>query len=187
MSKICGKCKRDLPLEFFAPMRRGGHSSICRVCNGIVNAKPAAYKREAGKRWRNANREKARAHAAVQRAIAKGKLVRVSCEVCQDPKSQAHHDDYSKPLEVRWLCHAHHFQAHHGRLPLSSLIGEYEVKAKEPWSAPTEKKCPKCGITKDSAFFGRHASQRDGLFGICKACKNEADRRRYVPAHAAQP
>lgn len=30
-------------------------------------------------------------------------------------KVQAHHDDYSKPLEVRWLCVPHH-ALHHKQL-----------------------------------------------------------------------
>lgn len=36
-----------------------------------------------------------------------GVLVRQPCEVCGS-KAQAHHNDYSKPLEVRWLCPLHH-------------------------------------------------------------------------------
>lgn len=54
--------------------------------------------------------------AAVRRrtgyAIKKGKLIRQPCEVCGDLKSEAHHDDYSKPLIVRWLCKDHHEEWH---------------------------------------------------------------------------
>jgi hypothetical protein len=39
-------------------------------------------------------------------------LVRRLREVCGDPDAHAHHEDYSKPLEVRWLCTQHHNEAH---------------------------------------------------------------------------
>jgi hypothetical protein len=52
--------------------------------------------------------EKARARAAVHYAVRCGKLTRMPCEVCGNPNSQAHHDDYSKPLEVKWFCPVHH-------------------------------------------------------------------------------
>ena len=35
------------------------------------------------------------------------------CEICkQTAKTQAHHDDYKKPLEVRWFCRSCHFEWH---------------------------------------------------------------------------
>lgn len=47
-----------------------------------------------------------------QRAIVSGKLVRQPCEVCGAVKVHAHHDDYSKPLAIRWLCQKHHREHH---------------------------------------------------------------------------
>ena len=41
------------------------------------------------------------------------KLVKRPCEMC-GADAQAHHEDYSKPLEVRWLCPVHHRQRHEG-------------------------------------------------------------------------
>jgi ribosomal protein S27AE len=52
------------------------------------------------------------AHRKVAAAVAAGKLVRQPCEVCGATVAQAHHDDYDKPLEVRWLCKPCHW-AHH--------------------------------------------------------------------------
>lgn len=45
-------------------------------------------------------------------AIARGDLTRQPCEVCGAVNVDAHHDDYSKPLEVRWLCRVHHSEFH---------------------------------------------------------------------------
>jgi hypothetical protein len=59
-----------------------------------------------------ANPLKRAAHVAVGNAVRDGKLMRKPCEVCQRQDSHAHHDDYSKPLEVRWLCPPHHQQWH---------------------------------------------------------------------------
>jgi len=47
---------------------------------------------------------KTKAHNIANRA----NLTRQPCEVCGDPNTYMHHDDYSKPLEVRWLCPKHH-------------------------------------------------------------------------------
>lgn len=53
-------------------------------------------------------RHQARARSQVQRAIRCGDLVREPCAVCGREPAEGHHDDYDKPLEVRWLCRTHH-------------------------------------------------------------------------------
>jgi hypothetical protein len=65
--------------------------------------------------WRAKNQEKYKAHKAVEYAVKVGKLVRLPCEDCGDERSHAHHDDYFKRLEVRWLCATHH-KAYHKTL-----------------------------------------------------------------------
>lgn len=56
--------------------------------------------------------EKLRARIMAICARRAGKLVRQPCEKCGVEQTDAHHDDYSKPLEVRWLCRAHHLELH---------------------------------------------------------------------------
>src|ERR1700681_4210592 len=34
------------------------------------------------------------------------------CEICEAFPTEAHHDNYDKPLEVRWLCKVHHNEWH---------------------------------------------------------------------------
>jgi hypothetical protein len=54
-----------------------------------------------------------RAHRAVRTALSEGVLRPQSCEVCGTSQPiHAHHDDYSAPVDVRWLCQEHHI-AHH--------------------------------------------------------------------------
>lgn len=72
---------------------------------------PEAIKR-GGAKWSNNNRIKRIAHLAVKRAIARGVMQRKPCEVCAATPAEAHHSDYSKPLEVQWLCTTHHNERH---------------------------------------------------------------------------
>ena len=88
-----------------------------------VEARSAYQQTENGKaamlratqKYRRDYPEKYRAHTAVSNAVRSGKMKRQPCEVCGD-KAHAHHDDYSKPLDVRWLCAIHHNDLHKGRL-----------------------------------------------------------------------
>ena len=49
---------------------------------------------------------------SVRLAIKSGKLKRLPCVVCGCAESHGHHEDYSKPLDVVWLCAAHHAERH---------------------------------------------------------------------------
>jgi hypothetical protein len=55
---------------------------------------------------------KKKAHEMVARAVRQGRVTRLPCEVCGFESSQAHHEDYTKPLEVVWLCPTHHAERH---------------------------------------------------------------------------
>lgn len=67
---------------------------------------------KAARKWRQSNLKKRAAHILVGNAIRDGKLIKKPCEGCGSNRSHAHHDDYSKPLEVRWLCAKHHAEHH---------------------------------------------------------------------------
>lgn len=66
------------------------------------------------RRWlgKEENKIKRVAHLAVFDAVRNGTLVRLPCEVCGENRAMGHHDDYTKPLEVRWLCARHHYEHH---------------------------------------------------------------------------
>ena len=61
----------------------------------------------------HAARERVRQKA--RRAISNGLLVKGACERCGDMKVHAHHEDYSRPLDVNWLCPLHHSERHRER------------------------------------------------------------------------
>ena len=47
-----------------------------------------------------------------RRAVAQGLLEKTPCHVCGSAEVEAHHPDYSLPLNVVWLCKAHHKEVH---------------------------------------------------------------------------
>lgn len=55
---------------------------------------------------------KDRARKKVRYYIQKGTLKRLPCETCGEVKSEAHHEDHTKPLEVNFLCKKHHSEKH---------------------------------------------------------------------------
>lgn len=67
------------------------------------------------RRWEERNPQKKAAANAVNNAVRDGRLVRQPCEFdgpeCSG-RVEAHHEDYSRPLNVRWLCVAHHKARH---------------------------------------------------------------------------
>lgn len=64
-------------------------------------------------RWAKENPQKVRAHWRVHYAIKTGKLIKQPCEICgTTSRINAHHDDYSRPLSVMWLCSEHHVARH---------------------------------------------------------------------------
>jgi len=76
-------------------------------------------------RWNKTHQHKRNAHLLVQKAVRSGKLIKpVLCETCScSGKLEAHHDDYDKPLDVRWLCVPCHTAWH---------VQDRERKRKEP-------------------------------------------------------
>ena len=135
ISKECFKCKVVKPLEDFYKHSRmaDGHVNKCKECNkNDVTTyrnknieKVRAYDRARGKipdrikaqveitrAWRMEDSRRGAAHIAVAKAIRNGLLVRMPCVRCGKEKTEAHHEDYDKPLEVMWLCTPCHKQRH---------------------------------------------------------------------------
>jgi hypothetical protein len=59
-----------------------------------------------------------KARSKARYAIKIGTIAHLACEVCHNFLSEAHHPDYSQPLEVWWLCRKHHRMADKGELRL---------------------------------------------------------------------
>lgn len=79
-------------------------------CKKCMNAYSAKWKREHP--ISEGQIEKIRVRQLTRYAIRSGYIIEKPCEICGEIKVDAHHDDYSKPLEVRFLCEKHHVEHH---------------------------------------------------------------------------
>ena len=137
MKKRCFKCSKTKHIdEFYKHSAMGdGHLGKCKTCtkkdvaeryaDPKARERIRAYERRRFRdparkakikiyvnRMQQRNRGKTLARSRLHAAVRKGFVVRLPCEICGDVKAQAHHTDYRRPLQVRWLCFRHHREAH---------------------------------------------------------------------------
>lgn len=138
LSKPCIACGLTKTLdEFYAhPRMKDGHLNKCKMCQCAATRKNylekpeehAAYERKRFKtkhrkekvkvyirhhRERHPDRHAAR--QALSNAVRDGKVIRQPCVACGNPKSQGHHTDYAKQLDVVWMCFKCHREKGHGQ------------------------------------------------------------------------
>ena len=109
------RANRKAKLEYYRAYDRARSMKPSRVAarKAYAHSERGKLREKLGtKAWVKRNPEKRKAHIATGNAIRDGKLVRQPCEVCGTFPAEAHHDDYSKPLDVRWLCTKHHAEHH---------------------------------------------------------------------------
>jgi len=79
--------------------------------NKVGNKQFLEYKRKYY--WSNKKtRIKARARASIRNQVTARRIKKEPCEKCGNIDSEAHHEDYSKALEVNWLCKECHKKLH---------------------------------------------------------------------------
>jgi hypothetical protein len=136
--KTCFKCNIKKPISDFYThkMMADGYLNKCKQCtrkdvndhrHGNGRERVLAYDRaRANKperianakrltsRWRTEHPERRFAQIALGNAVRSGEIK--PWPMCAMPdcssRPEAHHPDYSRPLDVVWLCSAHHKQAH---------------------------------------------------------------------------
>lgn len=120
----CQLCKREYDRKWRDKRRVNGKKACgSRMPREYEQAREEKYRQRpevkarlrerARARYRNPlERHKHEARWQVNRAVASGRLIKKPCAICGSSRSQAHHPDYSKPLDVVWLCAKHHAAEH---------------------------------------------------------------------------
>ena len=128
ITKCCPRCKEVKAQSCFHRCRQAkdGFQLYCKRCN-IDNAtswtkarrkknidKARRSDREIKARHRKRYKDRARAREVVTLALKHNRLIPGPCakKGCKADKTEAHHSDYSKPLDIIWFCRPHHLEVH---------------------------------------------------------------------------
>lgn len=146
MKKRCFKCHKVKDISHFYQHRQMGDGYLgkCKSCtkkdakdrynDPESRLRITEYER---KRFQNPERKKKVNEYQIKRRqthkgkegarrkindlIRSGRLNRLPCEICGDKKSQAHHSDYRKSLDIKWLCFKHHREEHGQKLSIKNI------------------------------------------------------------------
>jgi hypothetical protein len=95
---------------------------------GGISKNHMTYRR----RFIKKNPDKIKCHKKFARKIKSGEIKRGNCIVCGKPDAHGHHEDYSKPYDVIWLCQLHHNQYSTGKIKLSDIMKNKPVYGEAP-------------------------------------------------------
>lgn len=149
ITKKCSQCdvEKDINEFFFANKSKNIRQSYCKICykkydahrhhtnRDKRNEEARIFYQNNKEKWAEKVKkhillypEKHKARNKLRYAVYTGKIIKQPCEVCGEVKVEGHHKDYSKPLEVNWLCHKHHMETHRttNYLGKTNYIKEHE-------------------------------------------------------------
>jgi hypothetical protein len=129
--RICGTSKPRHDY-YGRQVRKDGRVGECKECTkarvrrrSLLNDDVRTYERKRSKtpdrrehiaktarEWNAKHPEAYKAHYLVTNAVRDGRLQRLPCLFCGAEKVHGHHRDYSKPLDVIWLCPKCHHRLH---------------------------------------------------------------------------
>ena len=99
----------------------------CSSCGGKNDRSPQRYCHDCHAQYQRIHRpehskmppeaqKRANCRSYANTYRRRGLLTAQPCEGCGEKKVQMHHEDYDKPLQVRWLCRACHLYEHDMRM-----------------------------------------------------------------------
>lgn len=131
----CSACKKNKSPDVFYIRKNGKPSGWCKSCFAEYYKKNQSAIREVNKNYRKTKdcllarlkrhlnnwecltyyNQRRRAVKTVRIALACGEVTRpVKCDLCEKQNAfiDAHHNDYTKPLEIEWVCRKCHKMVH---------------------------------------------------------------------------
>lgn len=146
--KCCSRCRSERPLSDYHIRRasKDGLSAACKTCLSLYDKCRAnaphrlkaradylltdagkAASEKAKRRFTERYPAKRKAHVIVGNFLRDGKIKRPDyCEKChRTVKPQAHHCDYTKPLEIMWLCTKCHADWHRTNTPIYGDVNHH--------------------------------------------------------------
>ena len=114
-TKAAVRANRAANDDHYRAFDRARSQNPDRVAARLVYQKTDAYRvshKKAGIKWDAANPVRKRAQFAVNNALRDGRIKKQPCQCCGSETVEGHHPDYSRPLDVVWLCAAHHSELH---------------------------------------------------------------------------
>jgi hypothetical protein len=103
----CANLEGITPTGMYRTLKRRGVKFRSKILTGKAN-----------NLYRGGKLFSKKVHYIVEVAVHDGRLCPKPCEVC-GCSAVAHHDDYNKPLDVRWLCPTHHVEWHKWNSPIA--------------------------------------------------------------------
>lgn len=119
--KKCTNCGEMKPTDSYS--RRifsSGNVGLYSYCRECVKEKYKKYYlknrkfviKKSKERHTGIDKVKYAARQKLHYEVSAGRIMKENCEICGSSSSEAHHVDYSKPLNVVWLCRLHHAREH---------------------------------------------------------------------------
>jgi hypothetical protein len=102
------------------PQNRALRREKVRIRNAEPQRKQALAEKQSAYRRDPENRIKDLARKQLQYQVKCGNIARGPCVICgqSEGRIEGHHKDYSRPLDVVWLCTVHHHHVERGLLCL---------------------------------------------------------------------
>lgn len=176
--KVCKKCGMKKPIDDFYECKsnRDGHLGKCKECTkrDVVNYRKKSPVAALNTRIKTCakNPTHSNAHRVVAAAIEAGKLKTPNeCQGCgrkaSETRLSAHHHDYTKPLDVIWLCAACHRPIDHIRAA---------VESGEDWNEFLKRKHYQSQFVKRAVnYYLEHAKTRNNSFDYDRFMEDESE------------